>query len=74
MQKAIRFVAVILSAMMLFGIAACEKGENTEHEDPQTEHQHTLGDWETDGTSHWKVCSECGAKADEREKEVLCYE
>ncbi len=31
MQKAIRFVAVILSAMMLFGIAACEKGENTEH-------------------------------------------
>ena len=65
MQKAIRFVAVILSAMMLFGIAACEKGENTEHEDPQTEHQHTLGDWETDGTSHWKVCSECGAKADE---------
>lgn len=65
MQKAIRFVAVILAFMMLFGIAACEKGENTEHEDPQTEHQHTLGDWETDGTSHWKVCSECGAKADE---------
>ena len=23
-------------------------------------HEHTVGDWQTDADSHWKVCAECG--------------
>lgn len=30
--------------------------------EPGTPHQHTLGDWEHDGTNHWKICSGCNEK------------
>ena len=28
-------------------------------------HQHTLGNWEHDGTNHWKICSGCNKKVGE---------
>ncbi len=32
-----------------------------------TGHEHTLGDWENDETSHWKTCSTCKKKVNEAE-------
>ncbi len=30
-------------------------------------HEHTWSDWKCDGTSHWRVCEECGAVKDRSE-------
>ncbi len=30
-------------------------------------HEHTLGEWESDGTNHWKTCSTCKKKVNEGE-------
>lgn len=30
-------------------------------------HQHTLGNWEHDGTNHWKICSGCNEKVGKAE-------
>lgn len=49
-SKIISFVGMFAICMLLF--VGCG------------EHKHTLGDWQTDDSEHWKVCSECNEKVE----------
>lgn len=38
----------------------CEVCDATKTESVAATGKHVLGDWESDGTTHWKVCEQCG--------------
>ena len=67
MRRIKQLLTLILALVMSVSLFACGEKVPSKPVDPgdPPAHEHKLGNWQTDGTKHWKVCSGCGEKLEE---------
>lgn len=60
-----RMLCIVLCAMMVVSLfAGCSNPQDASTPAPSTKHTHKWGDaYESNETSHWKQCADCGLKA-----------
>lgn len=79
-----KIISCLLVAIGIFMLTACvvkpnnnnnqnnnNQNDYNQNDDNQNEHQHSLGDYLSDGTYHWRICSECNEEVSKEEHNAV---